>query len=64
MRQPHPRRQIIRDRQDIPQRIDFKLVKRLINRRFEQRLELMYAVLELGCRFWVLDVAVAIRAQY
>ena len=64
MSQPHPRRQIIRNRQDIPQCIDLKLIERLINRRFEQRLKLMYAVLELCCRFLVLAVAIGVRYRY
>ena len=61
MSQPHPRRQIIRNSQDIPQCIDLKLVKRFINRRFEQRLKLMHAILELCCRFLVLAVAISVR---
>ena len=64
MRQPHPRRQIIGNSQDIPQGIYLKLVERLIDRRFEQRLELMHPILELGCRFCVFDVAVAIGVRY
>lgn len=64
MRQPHPRRQVVGDSQDVPQDPDLKLVKRLVDRRFQQRLKLMHAILELGCRFRVFDVAVAISVGY
>ena len=64
MSQPHPRRQIIRNSQDIPQCIDLKLIKRLINRRFKQRLKLMHAVLELCCRFLVVAIAISVRCRY
>ncbi len=60
MPQPHPPGQLIRHRQNIPQRINLKLVKRLIHRRLQQRLELMHAILNLGRRIGVLDIAVAV----
>ena len=64
VRQSHPRRQIVGDRQDVPQCINLKLIKRLVNGRFEQRLKLMHTILELGRGFWVFDVTIAISVRY
>lgn len=47
MRQPDPPRQLIRHRQNIPQRINLKLVKRLVHRRLQQGFQLVHAVLDL-----------------
>lgn len=64
MRQSHPRRQIVRDRQDVPQCINLKFIKRLVDGRFEQCLKLMHTILELGRRFWVLNITIAISVWY
>lgn len=41
MLQPHPRHQVLRDRENIPQHVDLKLIIRLIDRGFKQRLQLV-----------------------
>jgi len=63
MPQPHPRRQIIWNRQDIPQRPDLEIIKRLVDRRLKQCLQLMHAILYLGRSFGVFDIAIPIRIR-
>src|SRR5438034_401908 len=60
MAQPNPPNQILRDGQDIPQHVYLKLVKCLIYRRLQQRLELVQSILNLQLRFWVLDIPVGV----
>ena len=50
MSQPHVRQQLVRHRQDVAQRVNLKLVEGLVDRGFQQRLQLMHAVLDLGPR--------------
>lgn len=60
MPQPHPRHQLLRDCQYIPQHVDLQLVKVLVHVRLQQRLELMHALLDLRPRFRVHRVALAV----
>lgn len=56
MTQSHPRREIIRDRQDVSQSVYLKLIERFIDGGFQQRLELMHAVFDLSARLGVFAV--------
>lgn len=63
MRQSDPPRQIIRHSQNITQRINLKLIKRLIHRSLEQSFQLVHAVLNLVPGLGVLDLAIAVRVR-
>jgi hypothetical protein len=60
MTQSHPRREVIRDRQDVSQSVYLKLIERFIDSRFQQRLELMHAVFDLSARLGVFAIAISI----
>lgn len=58
MLQPHPREQVLRHSEDIPQHVDLKFVKRLIHIGLEQRLQLVQPVLNLKLRLGVNHIAI------
>lgn len=47
MGQAHPRRQIVRHREDISQRVNLKLIKSLVDGSLEQSLQCMQSILNL-----------------
>ena len=50
MRKPNPRLQLRIHAQQMPQRVQFKLVERPVDSSLKQRLELVHARLDLGAR--------------
>ena len=62
MTQPHPWRQVVRYSQYIPQCPYLKLVKSLVDRRFQQCLQLMYTILNLVRRIWGVWSAILLRS--
>ena len=63
MRQPYPRRQIVRHRQDIPQSVDLEFVEQLVHSGFQECFELVHTVLNLGACFGKIDVPIAVRVR-
>jgi hypothetical protein len=60
MRQPDRSQQLCRHGQDISQHVDLEFVKGLVDRRLQQRFQLVQAILDLESRFGILDVSVLV----
>ena len=60
MRQPNGPYYLLWHSQDIPQDVDLKLIKRLIDRRLQQCLKLLQPILDFQPRLGVLDISVLV----
>lgn len=60
MLQPHRGQKILGHREDIPQHVDFELVKCLVNIGFKQRLQLVEAILNLQLCLGVDNIAILV----